>query len=195
MPDRISICNMALGRLGAVRIASLDEATTQADLCRDHYQQCVDEVLEDHPWNFAEHAARLAAATIEDARPDFGYCYVLPTGGQYPILAPRWLMDGQGKRSRCGYRISGAHLYTELAGAWLVYTYRAPEHRWSPLFVKCVMHLLAARLAGPLTETEAKVEIEQKLYEAALPVARNRNSQQDTPEVFDTSLLIEAHVG
>lgn len=195
MPDRISICNMALGRLGATRIGSLDEATTQADLCRDHYQQCVDEVLEDHPWNFAEHAVRLVAVTLDDARPDYDFAYALPVSGQYPMLAPRWLLDATGMRARCSYRVSGGHLYTNLEGGWLVYTYRAPERRFPPLFTKCVMHLLASRIAGALTETEAKVEIEYKLYEAALPVARNRNSQQDSPESFDTSELIVAHRG
>lgn len=193
MPDKISICNMALGRLGVTRIASLDEGTTQADLCRDHYEQVVREVLEDHPWNFAEHAIALAADATP-ARPDFAYSYNLPQG-VYELIAPRWLLDNTGYRSVCPYRITGGKLVTDLEGAWLVYTYRAPEHRWSPMFTTCIMYLLASRLAGVLTETDSKVEMEWRLYQQTLPIARNRNSQQDVPEFFELDELTGVHRG
>ncbi|MEY5100874.1 MAG: hypothetical protein RJA36_3593 [Pseudomonadota bacterium] len=192
MPDRHTIANMALGRLGASRIQSFSDGTVQSDLCRDHYDQCVRECLEDHPWNFAEAAVALSQDATA-ARPDYSFSYEVPVD----CLAPRWLMRADGSPAGPGYpyRIGKSKLCTDLDGAWLVYTYKAPEHRFSPLFVAALHHLLAARLAGPITETETKAQYEQALYERTLARARTRNSQQDTPEQFDTSTLIAVHHG
>lgn len=192
MPDRHVIANMALGRLGANRIDSFDQGTTEADLCRDNYEQCVRECLEDHGWNFAEDAQALVQDAVA-ARPDFTYSYQIPTD----CIAPRWLMTSDGRDAGPGYtyRISRRKLCTDLGGAWLVFTYRAPEQFFSPLFVAALQHLLAARLAIPLTETEAKAQLEQAFYERTLARARSRNSQQDMAEAIDTSGLIDWHRG
>ena len=49
----VSICNLALARLGDATIESLDDATAQAEYCNLFYAQTRDEVLRSHPWNFA----------------------------------------------------------------------------------------------------------------------------------------------
>lgn len=190
MLDRHVIANMVLGRLGANRISSFDENTTEASLVRENYDQVVRECLEDHAWNFAEATAALSADTTA-ARPDFDYSYTRPTD----CIAPRWLMDAQGCRYRGGYQHSKSKICTDLAGAWLVYTYRAPESLWSPMFAAAVMHLLTSRMAMALTEVEGKAKAEFDLFMIALARARSRNSQQDSPEAFDTSGLIAFHAG
>ena len=190
MLDRHVIANMALGRLGANRISSFDQNSTEARLIREHYEQCVAECLEDHQWNFADAAAALSADGVR-ARPDFAYSYTRPRD----CIAPRWLMDAQGCRYLGGYRHSKSKICTDLEGAWLAYTYRAPESLWSPMFGAAVMHLLTSRLAMPLTEVEAKADEEFKLHTIALARARSRNSQQDSPERFDTSVLLAVHSG
>lgn len=190
MADRHAYCNVALGYLGANRINSFDDGSVEADLCRDLYETAVLECLQDHPWNFAEAAASLpASATV--GRPDFAYSYALPTD----CVAPRWLMEPTGSRSGYTYRLSKRTLCTDLADAWLVYTYRAPEQFFAPLFGTALTYLLAHRLAGPLTEDDAKVEGHYKLYVQTLARARSRDSQQDSPESIDTSLLTGWHSG
>jgi hypothetical protein len=191
MPDRHTIANMALGRLGASRIQTFADGTVQSDLCRDHYDQCVRECLEDHPWNFAEAVFALTADTTA-ARPDFEFSYQLPVD----CVAPRYLLRSDGYPPLgYDYRVSKDKICTDVADAWLVYTYRAPEHRFSPLFIGALQHLLAARMAGALTETETKAQYEQALYQQTLARARSRNSQQDMPERFDTSTLTGVHHG
>jgi hypothetical protein len=188
--DRHAICNLALGYIGAARINSFDDGSAEADLCRDLYETAVREVLQDHPWNFAEAAQSLPAAAVV-GRPDFAYRYALPID----CIAPRWLMTSDGRRSAATYRLSKRVICTDLEDACLVYTYRAPEQFFAPLFTTTLAYLMAHRLAGPLTEDDGKVEGHYKLYMQTLARARSRDSQQDSPEVIDTSTLIAWHVG
>lgn len=189
--DRTSIANIALAYLGAKRIQSFEQDNEEAATVADLYEQAVRECLEDHPWNFAEKAAALVADATP-ARPDFDYSYNMPADH----LATRWLMTDDGRRSEEPFRMTdGDKLCTDLERAWLVYTYRAGEHLFSPLFVAALAHLLAHRLAGPLTESDTKVEGHYRLYIQTLARARNRNGQQDSPEQIETNTLTRWHGG
>lgn len=53
MPSQVSICNQALSKLGANRIISIDQDSTEAKLCKLYYQDILDDLLEEHPWTFA----------------------------------------------------------------------------------------------------------------------------------------------
>jgi len=73
----ITICNLALGKLGAARIISLTEASPEANACSIHYEQTRNEVLRAHRWNFA-----ITRATLTElaSAPEFGWAhqYQLP---------------------------------------------------------------------------------------------------------------------
>lgn len=53
MVNEVSICNQALGWLGANSITSLEEDSTEAELCRENYPFLRDAVMEDRMWTFA----------------------------------------------------------------------------------------------------------------------------------------------
>lgn len=190
MPDRHAIANVALGWLGADLIVSFDDGTVESDLCRNLYEDVVREVLQDHPWNFAEAGDALPKDAVA-ARPDYDFSYALPR----PFCIPRYILTLGGDRSCAPYRVMGNKLCTSQDGVYLVYTTRPAEQDFRPLFVTCVQHLLASRLAGPVTEADSKVQGHLQLYARALATARNRDSQEDSPEQIDTSLLIAAHHG
>lgn len=191
MPDRIAICNTALGFLGVDPISSFEDGSVQATLCARTYEQCVREMLEDHPWNFAE-AAQALTQDATRVRPDFAYSYTLPTG----YVAARFLMDGNGRPSRCSYRISNeTKLCTDLGGAWLCFTKRVGEQAFTPLFTASLQYLLASRLAGPLTEVDAKADEHFKLHMLFLARARNRDSMKDSAEVLALDALTAWHSG
>ncbi len=78
MASETDICNMALGRLGAERIVSIDDtASVPAQRCRLHYDQTRDALLRSYNWTFAKGRETLVA---EDETPDFEYDfqYILP---------------------------------------------------------------------------------------------------------------------
>ena len=53
MADAVSICNLALQRVGAKAISKLTEDTTAGRACNRVYAQARDSELRTHPWSFA----------------------------------------------------------------------------------------------------------------------------------------------
>ena len=59
----VEICNSALYKIGAARIAALSDETKSARMLNDQYDRKRKEVLRSHPWNFAIVRANLVALT------------------------------------------------------------------------------------------------------------------------------------
>lgn len=55
----VSICNMALSRIGHTTISALSDANDAARQCNLHYEPSRDGLLRAHPWNFAMKRTRL----------------------------------------------------------------------------------------------------------------------------------------
>lgn len=54
MTSAVDLCNLALQKLGAARITSLDTPdSVEAELCALHFPMARDAVLEEHTWSFA----------------------------------------------------------------------------------------------------------------------------------------------
>lgn len=70
MASETSICNQALGWIGADRILSIDDGTPNANLCKDNYVSIRDAVLEEGRWTFA--TKRFTLTPLLDA-PEYGY--------------------------------------------------------------------------------------------------------------------------
>ena len=66
MASEVSICNMALFRIGhSQRIDSLSEASIAAELCKHIYPTIRDVLLESWDWTFAR--KRVALASVGDS--------------------------------------------------------------------------------------------------------------------------------
>ncbi len=60
-----SLCNMSLGKLGALRIDNVDTDTSlQAIQCRLHYEQTRDALIRSHWWRFASTRIKLVSAWV-----------------------------------------------------------------------------------------------------------------------------------
>ena len=57
--SQVDICNLALRRLGATTIASIDESTKNAEHCTVFWTYVLDEVMEDHQWSFTKKVVTL----------------------------------------------------------------------------------------------------------------------------------------
>ena len=54
MATQVNICNLALRRMGAQEITTIDDGSKNADHCSAFWDYVLDEVLDDYAWNFAK---------------------------------------------------------------------------------------------------------------------------------------------
>lgn len=80
LSDAEIMYNLSLGLVGEYRITEGDTTSKQAILCIRYYTEAQNEVLEDHPWNFAKKDVILYEYTD---RPIFGYDRKYATPSDY----------------------------------------------------------------------------------------------------------------
>ena len=144
--NETTICNLALGKLGAKTVMSLDDASPEARAAKLHYAATRDEVLRAHRWNFAIKRARVAR--LAEA-PLFGWSaqYTLPVDC-LRVLQVNGYEEGQ-REGR--WEVEGRRLLTSSACAKVKYISRVTDCTlFDPLFVKSLALKLAAELAKPL---------------------------------------------
>jgi hypothetical protein len=145
--DSITIANLALAKIGSIRIASFDDASQPARYLKLFFDQTRDEVLRAHDWNFASKRATLTALA---AAPEFGwdYQYQLPVD----CLMVRQLNAWQTAEPRGLFEIEGRVLLTDSDGAQIRYTYQvADASLFDALFVEALATRLASKICQPLT--------------------------------------------
>lgn len=144
--SEVTICNLALGKLGAGSIIAMDEESTEARVSRLHYAQTRDEVLRSHPWNFAIKAEVLVLNTDS---PPFGWTYEY----ELPADCLRVLeMNGWDLSKRPGnWEIQGRKLMTHSAIANVRYIQRIVDcNQFDSIFVEALALKLASKIAMPL---------------------------------------------
>jgi len=170
MASSISICNMALSRIGVDEfIASIDEPKNNRErACALLYQPVLDSMLEDFPWNFAQTVQALALVA-GNAPPGWGYQYRMPAdcaraqvvtdanGYRLPLNTGGTCSDiwnyalcpiPQMPFSVMADTPSTRAIVTDVRGAYLWYTQRVTDpNQFSGLFVSAFAWRLAAELA------------------------------------------------
>lgn len=144
--SEVTICNLALGRIGAGAIIAMDEESAEARVCRLHYAQTRDEVLRSHRWNFAIRPQTL----VQDAAPpEFGWAfkYALPVECLRVLSMNEWDMS---RRSRA-WEVEGRFLMTNAEDAFIRYISRVTDcSQFDSLFVDALSLKLASRIVTPL---------------------------------------------
>lgn len=174
--SQLEVCNLALARLPAQEIASIDEASLEARECRRFYPQVVSDMLEGaHDWSFGN--KRTVLAQVANDRPsEWSYAYALPVdlggpirvipdfdslGLSIPIPLPgdpyAEMWASQLASIAVDYEIQGEFLYTNASSATLDYTINdIAGVRVSQLAITAIATDLAARLAVPIKQDAAR---------------------------------------
>ena len=144
--SEVTICNLALGKLGAGTIIEMEEESTEARVCRLHYAQTRDEVLRSHRWNFAIKPEILVRST---ASPPFGwtFAYGLPVDCLRVLGMNEWDMA-----FRTGaWEVEGRYLVTNAEDAAIRYVKRITDcNQFDSLFVEALCLRLASKITMPL---------------------------------------------
>lgn len=144
MASEVSISNRALQKLGASRITSLDDATTNARACNACYAELRDAELRRHTWNFSIQRAELAA---DGTAPSWGRANAFELPSDFLRLLSPYPEDNL---SNLDWQIEGRKIYTDdAAPLYIRYVARITD---PTLMDALFRELLATRMAYEMCE-------------------------------------------
>jgi len=192
MASRTDIANLALVHLGAPTIMNLDEDSKNARLLKRIFDLVLEQVLRDHPWNCAIRRATLAQL---EAVPAFGYSYAY----QKPADCLRVLGlvgdTGGNVHPDLEYKLEGDQLLTDESAAQLKYVARVTESgNWDASLAGALAARLAAEAAYAVTGNAELKKAMMVEYDRAKSGAKGVDGQEDTPEVHQNNLWLEARI-
>lgn len=181
MASEVEICNRALQRLGAGRIASLDDGSEEARQCNSAYAPLRDFMLRAHPWSFAISRAALAAdivAPIGDYSDTPAYAYSWPTDAMR-ILLP--------KSANLDWRIEGRKILTnDTAPLYIRYIAKITDpNTMDATFREALSCWLALEMAESLTQSNTKKASILEDFKVIITEARRTNAIEKPPVESD----------
>jgi hypothetical protein len=165
MASEVSICNLALAKLGdtaSISSISPPDDSVQAAYCSQFYPIAVASMLDRHAWSFA--TRRYTLPLLTNDHDEWLYAYAMPS--DY-LSINKVLIDGS---TRCEAFSLEIHDDGELClrsndeNLVLVYTSATvTADKYPPLFVDALATLLAYHLAGPILKGDIGVAAGNKL--------------------------------
>lgn len=183
MASWVQIANAALIAIGSEKINDLTESNEAARLCNARYEDVLDAVLEEYPWNCTITRAVDVAADVTAPDTDYDYRYQLPTV-PYCLRLLAVYKDGTALTS---WQISGRYVECdEEAPVTLKYIGRITDpNQIDPIIREAISARLAAEIAYKLTGSKALAEGQWQIYQFKLKKARLVDAMAST--VADTS--------
>lgn len=210
MPAKIDICNLALNRIAANTIASLDEGTQSARAAALVYDVTLAELLEKHHWNFARTRRRLSrlALDADDLPPEWAFAYALPADmAKFMYFETAHSgFAGRDVPSTCrpstrltrwpgtGHEIIGDRIFSNADDGIVLYTARITDTAKFPAaFSAALVEMLAARMIMPIKGDERRYLAmrDSAARELNLAIASDLNNQdlsistKASPSIFE----------
>ena len=190
MASIVQICNIALSRIGQSQsIDSLTESSLAAGLCALHYPACVQQVLADGDWAFAE--SRVVLADIGSPPTNWEYRYAYPNDC---LKARRIAVPGmeivplaQRIPFKVVYSGSGKAIVANWPEAELIYTADVTDTSlFTPLFTSALAWRLAAELAMGMQARPENYQAAMRNYQMevsnAQAVSYEESEEGDMPD-------------
>lgn len=182
--DKVSICNLALNRLGIENISSLTEESEQARKCKASYDIALETILREFDWNFTTKMTQLALIDdTENLTPGWKYKYTYPVDCVKirRVFSPDNINELQRKNH---YRIinfkSARTIATNIAQGWVEYTARVSDTGlYDSQFADALAWRLAAELATALTGKEQLYDRAMNNYQRAMLSAYHNDGKEE----------------
>jgi hypothetical protein len=174
----VAICNLALQKCEAARIAALEDDSNNARECDACYEHCRDMELRAHNWNFARKRVTLAPSSVE---PEFDFAYAFPV----PPDFMRLLKPGD---RHIDWRIENHEdqkciLTNETDALEVNYIAKIEDVvLFDPLFDEMVACRMARQMCKKLTGSTTKKQDIDEEYKLARAEARRLNAFENVPE-------------
>lgn len=177
MPSVVDVCNKALNKLGQGAITSLDDGTKSANLCKQNWPLVRDQVLRDHPWNFAVKRATLAPVSTA---PDWGFdaAFTLPSDCLRLIEVRDLSTDD--------YVVEGRQILCDEEVLYIRYVRRVEDPNvYDSAFVDTAACRLAFELCEAITQSNTKKDALFQEYDDSLLRAKRADAQENPPTQFE----------
>ncbi len=186
MASVVDICNRALDKLGHGAITSLTDDTKASNLCSRTWDIVRDQVLRDHPWNFAVKRATLAPSATA---PDWGFSYQHPFPSTFlRLIEVRDLSTGE-------YQVEGRFILADSDTLYIRYIAQITDSReYDSLFVDAVATRMALEMCEALTQSNTKKDLLSKEYEDSLLRAKRADGQENPPTLIEEDDWISARL-
>lgn len=172
MASVVEICNRALQKLGASRITSITEDSSNARACNVAYEPVRDAELRAHSWSFSIKRVQLAA---DSTGPDFGPANAFTLPGDYLCLREP---DESENHIDLDWQVEGNKIITDDAAPLNVrYTFKVTDpNSMDALFREALATKLAFELCEELTQSNSKKESMREDYKEIIRQAKRTNA-------------------
>ena len=177
MASVIEICNRALDKLGQGSITSLGDGTTAANLCNRNYAVTRDQLLRDHPWNFAVRRAQLAPSA---QAPSWGFSTKFPFPNDYLRLLEVYNL------STNDYQVEGRAILANGSVLKIRYIRRVDDpNEFDASFIDVLATRLAFQMCEAITQSNQKKQSLWEEFEDVLTRAKRADGQENPPTMFE----------
>jgi len=183
MPSVVDVVNRALDKLGHGAITSLGDGTKAANLADRTWPIVRDQMLRDHPWNFAVKRATTAPLATAPAW-GFTYQHELPSD-LLRVIEFRDLHQGD-------YQVEGNKVLTDENVLYIRYVAKVTDpNEFDTLFVDAAAARLAYEMCESLTQSNQKKQIMWEEYTESVRKARMVDAMVNPPSVFEEDSWLE----
>lgn len=194
MPQsQLSIINIGLAHLGQGAISDMNDTSAQGQepsrLARLRWDELVEAVLVELPWNFA---VTRGTATKLSTAPAWGYANAFPLDPDcLRVLECNGDADASWQLEVVDSQVCiVTDLDSPLQYRWIKRV--TDVSQFSPAFVSALAARIAMEFAEPLTRDQAILENMTRFYSSKIQRARQIDSQERTPPVIDASTWTDA---
>ena len=167
-----SICNLALQKLGARPIQSLNDQSVNAQACALCYEAMRDRELRAYPWAFMRTRALLAPMT---EAPAFEYLYAFALPFDFMNVLPETVEGSDWKFEQ----LNGVRVLLTNESNSVEFSYGARITNptvFDPMFVEALSSKIAWHLCETLTQSNEKKQEIAAQYRMLISEARRRNA-------------------
>lgn len=185
---KIDIVNRALVLVGANKIASFQDNSTEANVADELYEEYVESILTRARWDFATEQQQLSLlAAAPTGR--YEYAYQMPTSPAVLHIHTVTVNDFPIPYERYGNKIF-VNGYGSNSILVMDYIFRPEENLFPAYFRHALINKLAAAFAGSIARDAAMINQFDTLAERHLLIARNTESQQTTSNRLNTDKFL-----
>lgn len=188
MASKVTICNLALAKLGASSdLISITDNTVEAKLCNLWFNQVVDDVISEGYWSST---IRRTSLSLTTNTPAYGYSYEF----QLPVdpFCLKVIEINEEVPGTYDYEIEGDKLLANVSTISILYAARLTDTQgFGPFLTRAIISKLALETAYATTADAGLVNKLEEAYERDVMKGLSSDGQQGSAKSIVSPSLIE----